>query len=142
VLSAEERLEQLEKVVDGLEDASADTPIIVEGKRDVLALRMLGITNNVVSMNKGVSIFSLAESMARAHRQVIVLTDWDRRGGQLARMLKDAFAANGVSVNDEFRTSIVILSKKEIKDIESLPRFMERLRENKVPRVQMGKRKR
>jgi 5S rRNA maturation endonuclease (ribonuclease M5) len=133
MLSAEERLEQLEKVIDDLEDASIQTPIIVEGKRDVLALKLLGITTNVVSMNKGVSIFSLAESMSRKHRQVIVLTDWDRRGGQLARMLKDAFAANGVSVNDSFRTHIVILSKKEIKDIEGLPGFIERLRANKVP---------
>lgn len=139
MLSAEERLEQLEKVIDDLEDASNQTPIIVEGKRDVLALRLLGITTNVVSMNKGVSIFSLAESMSREHHQVIVLTDWDRRGGQLARMLKDAFAANDVSVNDVFRTRIVILSKKEIKDIESLPKFIERLRTLKVPRIQIRK---
>lgn len=100
------------------------------------ALKSLGITANVTSMNKGVSIFSLAESLSREHRQVIVLTDWDRRGGQLARMLKDALGANGVSVNDEFRARIVILSKKEIKDIESLPGFIERLRAHKVPRIQ------
>lgn len=139
MLSAEERLEQLEKIIDDLEVASAETPIIVEGKRDVLALRLLRITTNVVSMNKGVSIFSLAESISRKHRNVIVLTDWDRRGGQLARMLKDAFAANGVSVNDNFRTQIVILSKKEIKDIEGLPGFIERLRANRVPKIQIRK---
>jgi 5S rRNA maturation endonuclease (ribonuclease M5) len=139
MLSAEERLEQLEKVIDDLEDASNQEPIIVEGKRDVLALKLLGITTNVVSMNKGISIFSLAESMSRKHRQVIVLTDWDRRGGQLARMLKDAFVANGVVVNDSFRAHIVILSKKEIKDIESLPGFIERLRAHKVPRMQVRK---
>jgi len=54
-------------------------------------------------------------------------------------MLKDAFAANDVSVNDGFRTQIVILSKKEIKDIESLPKFIERLRARKVPRIQIRK---
>lgn len=109
----------------------------MEGKRDVHALNLLGITKNVVSMNKGMSIFSLAESISRKHRQIIVLTDWDRRGGQLARMLKEAFEANGVAVNDRFRTQIVILSKKEVKDIESLPGFVERLNANKVPKIKI-----
>jgi len=62
-----------------------------------------------------------------------VLTDWDRRGGQLARMLNEALLANGVTANGHFRTQLVILSKKEIKDIESLPKFIENLRVNRRP---------
>ncbi len=128
MLTVEDRLEQLEKVFEDLEEDSERTPIIVEGIQDVAALKGLGIHKNVMALNRGMSIFSFAEMVSRRFDDAIVLTDWDRRGGQLARMLREALLANGVSVNDRYRTQIVILSKKEIKDIESLPRFVERLR--------------
>lgn len=128
MLSPEERLEQLEEVLQELEYLSGQMPVIVEGVRDVAALKKLGISNNVSQLNKGKSIFSFCEDVSKTWGSAIILTDWDRRGGQLARMLKEGLAANGVKVNDKIRTQIVILSKKEIKDIESLPKFIERLR--------------
>ncbi len=128
MLTVEERLEGLERVFEDLEEDSENMPIIVEGAQDVAALRRLGIHRNVMALNRGVSIFSFAEMVSRRFDDAIVLTDWDRRGGQLARMLREALQANGVSVNDRYRTQIVILSKKEVKDIQSLPRFIERLR--------------
>ncbi len=128
MLSAEERLEKLEKLFVELEELSEKTPVIVEGARDVAALKRMGITNNVIAPHKGGSIFSFCEDLSRRSSAAVVLTDWDRRGGMLARMLRDGLKANGVEVNDYIRTRIVILSKKEIKDIESLPTFIERLR--------------
>jgi len=128
MLSPEERLEQLEKVFEDLVDLSADAPIIVEGIRDANALSRIGIEKNVVTLNRGVSIFAFCEQISRRSKKAIVLTDWDRRGGQLARMLKESLMANGVEVIDSIRTQIVILSKKEVKDVESMPTFIERLR--------------
>lgn len=128
VLTPEERLEQLEKVLQNLEDLSEKIPIIVEGVRDRNALRRLGITKNVIPLNKGKSIFTFCEEISRSAKQAVILTDWDRRGGQLARMLKDGLEANSVKVNDSVRMQIVILSKKEVKDIESLPTFVDRLK--------------
>lgn len=128
MLSAEERLEQLEKLFEELEELTEDTPVIVEGARDVAALKRMGIKKNVIALHKGVSIFSFCEDLSRRSSAAVILTDWDRRGGMLARMLRNGLKANGVVVNDYIRTRIVILSKKEIKDIESLPTFIERLR--------------
>jgi dTMP kinase len=128
MLTPEERFEQLEKVFEELEDLSADTPTIVEGIRDVRALERLGITKNVVALNKGVSVFSFCEQLSKRHRAAIILTDWDRRGGMLARMLREGLTANGVKAIDKIRTELVVLSKKEVKDIESMPTFMERLK--------------
>jgi dTMP kinase len=136
VLTVEERLEQLEKVLQNLEDLSEETPIIVEGVRDRNALKRLGIMKNVLTLNRGVSIFSFCEDIARNWKEAVVLTDWDRRGGQLARMLKDGLEANGVKVNDSVRMHIVLLSKKEVKDIESLPTFIDRLKS--MPRGIVG----
>lgn len=128
MLSPEERLERLETAFEELEDLSEREPVIVEGARDVAALRRLGITKNVYPLNKGKSVFRFCEDMAKKTRSAVILTDWDRRGGHLARMLKDGFEANGVRVNDRIRAQIVILSKKEVKDIESLPTFIDRLK--------------
>ena len=128
MLSAEERLEQLEKLFVELEYLSETIPVIVEGSRDVAALKRMGIVKNVIALHKGIPVFSFCENLSRESSAAIVLTDWDRRGGMLARMLRDGLKANGVEVNDYIRKRIVMLSKKEIKDIESLPTFIERLR--------------
>ena len=128
MLSPQERLDKLEKVLEELEDLSERMPIIVEGARDAVALRRLGITKNVMPLNKGVSVFAFCERLSRTAAEVVILTDWDRRGGQLARMLKEGMSANGVRTNDRIRTEVVILAKKEVKDIESLPTFLESLR--------------
>ncbi len=139
MLTAEERLEKLERLLEELESESERVPIIVEGALDVAALKRVGIHRNVIALNRGISIFSFTEVVSRRFAEAIVLTDWDRRGGQLARALKEDLQANGVAVNDRFRTQIVILSKKEIKDIQSLPRFIERLRTTERPRTKMRK---
>ena len=128
MLSPEERLEQIEKVLSQLQDLSETTPIIVEGLRDIAALKRMGITRNVISLGKGDSIFNFSENLSRSTRRAIILTDWDRKGGQLARMLREALMANGVIANDNIRAKLGILSKKEVKDIESMPAFVERLR--------------
>ena len=106
-----------------LEELSERWPVIVEGARDVAALRKLGITKNVTPLNKGKPVFSFCEDLSKKAKVAVILTDWDRRGGQLARMLKD-----GLEANDRVRTQIVILSKKEVKDMESMPTFIDRLK--------------
>jgi 5S rRNA maturation endonuclease (ribonuclease M5) len=103
-------------------------PVIVEGKKDVAALRRVGIDANVVSIGKGQSIFTFCEELSREHKSAVILTDWDRKGGHLARTIKEALEANGVKPLDSIRTQLVLLCKKEIKDIESLPTFVSRLR--------------
>ena len=115
-------------MLEELENLSERQPIIVEGARDVAALKKLGITKNVHPLNRGMSVFVFCEDLAKRSRSAVILTDWDRRGGQLARMLKEGLEANGVRVNDRIRTQIVILSKKEVKDIESMPTFIDRLK--------------
>jgi 5S rRNA maturation endonuclease (ribonuclease M5) len=128
MLSPEERLDLLEKVLDELKELSESVPVIVEGRRDVQALRRLGITTNVKTLHEGSSIMTFCESIAREHARAVILTDWDKRGGRLARNLKDGLEANGVSTVGKIRKQIVILSKKEVKDVEGLPTFIERLR--------------
>ena len=128
MLSAEERLEQIMVVIEELADIGREHPIVVEGQKDVSALAKLGVSGNVVSLSRGISVFRFCEEVSREHDKVVIMTDWDRKGGKLARMLRDGFGANGVSTDDTLRARLVVLAKKEIKDIEGLPSFVERLR--------------
>ncbi|MDQ1371089.1 MAG: hypothetical protein QG582_3 [Candidatus Thermoplasmatota archaeon] len=116
-------------ILDKLEDASSSMPIVVEGLKDVEAMRKLGLKDNVVSLGKGLTVFAFSEKLSKRHASAVILTDWDRKGGKLARMLKDAFGANGVKADTDLRAKLVLLTKKDIKDIESLPRYVERLRD-------------
>lgn len=128
MLSPHERYEELMKVLDDLRELSGRMPVVVEGMRDAKALARLGIRANVVTLSKGLSLFAFCERLSRSWREVVVLTDWDRKGGQLARRLKEAFEANETRVVNEVRMQLVILTKKEIKDIEGLPTYLARLR--------------
>lgn len=128
MLTPQERLEEVLGVLDELEDLSSTTPIIVEGIRDIAAVKRLGIERNVISLGQGHSIFEFCERLSRNWKKAVVLTDWDRKGGRLARALKEGLEANGVKVIEDLRTKLVILTKKEIKDIESLPTYVQRLR--------------
>ncbi len=116
-------------ILDKLEDASSSMPIVVEGLKDVEAMRKLGLKDNVVSLGKGLTVFAFSERLSKRHASAVILTDWDRKGGKLARMLKDAFGANGIRADTDLRAKLVLLTKKDIKDIESLPRYVERLRD-------------
>ncbi len=126
--SSTDRLSRMEKLLEYLADENADTPIIVEGKNDKLALRQLGIGGVVYVVNGRHTLFQMCEEISREQRKVILLTDWDRKGGQICHTLSKGFAANGVSVDEKIRSRLSSLSSGDIKDVEGLPRLVERLR--------------
>lgn len=125
----EERLEELNRLIQELIQLNKDTPVIVEGRKDERALRTVGLSGTVLRLNKGVSIFRTCENIAKEHSRVILLTDWDRRGGQLSRMLREGLEANGVQYEENIRAKLATLCKKDIKDVESLHKHLERLGE-------------
>ncbi len=119
--------EDLERVLDDLIEKNRSVPIIVEGEYDRRALEQLGVLGDIRVLNRGNSILALCESIARQHREAIILTDWDVRGGRIARHLRDALTATGVRYDDQLRARLTILCRKDIKDVESLHRFVERV---------------
>ena len=128
MLTPSERLERILDAIQELDELSQEMPVVVEGRRDVEALRQLGVKGEVVTLGKGIPLFAFCENLSRESPSAVILTDWDRKGGQLARRLKEAFEANGTKANDSIRMQLVILAKKEIKDIESLPSLVLRLK--------------
>ena len=124
-----ERLEELGKMIQELIHLNREIPVVVEGKKDERALRALGVAGEIVRLNKGISVFRTCEDLSRKHKKVVLLTDWDRRGGQLSRLLKDGLDANSVHYEESIRAKIAWLCKKDIKDVQSLPKHIARLEE-------------
>jgi 5S rRNA maturation endonuclease (ribonuclease M5) len=127
VRDPEETLEELTRILDDLASRSEDAVILVEGQKDRAALSVLGVGGEVWQVQGPNPILATAEQLASEGKRAIILTDWDRKGGQLARSLRLALAANGVQYDDATRLRMVNLVKTEIKDIESLPAFYTRL---------------
>ena len=122
-----ETLDTLEETLKELDEASRIMPIVVEGLKDRIALRSLGVNGNIVVINDGVSILETCERLARQWSAVIIFTDWDQKGGELAHALEDALRHLDVSVDTEYRAIVSMLVKKDVKDVESLPALMRRL---------------
>lgn len=131
-----ERLEGMEEVIADLVEAAATIPILVEGDRDETSLRRLGIAENVVRLNQGIPVHAVCEALAKRHREVIVLTDWDRKGGQLARLVREALLANGVRPNVEFRRRLATLA--HVRTVEGLAGWMETLAERAAEPARTG----
>ncbi|MDR0768000.1 MAG: toprim domain-containing protein [Methanosarcinales archaeon] len=113
---------------DGSNQNSADSLlIIVEGRRDVVSLRNLGITTEIIPCsNQPVAEF--CESIAEKKKTVIILTDWDRKGGILASRLEEQFKNLEVPCETAQREKLLFYSKREIKDVESLFSYVKKLK--------------
>lgn len=134
--------EDLQRVLEDLHERNRQAPIIVEGEYDRRALRSLGVTGDIRLVNEGSTIFALCESVAHGHRDAIILTDWDVRGGRLARQLRDGLSANGVRFDEDIRARLTRLCRKDITDVESLGTFVERVAEHASSRYRQRASKR
>jgi dTMP kinase len=119
--------EDLQRVLEDLIEKNEVAPVIVEGEYDRRALVDLGVRGDIRVLNRGNSVLALAEAIAREYREAVILTDWDVRGGRIARSLRDALSACGVRYDDELRARLTILCRKDIKDVESLHGFVDRV---------------
>ncbi|MCI0496898.1 MAG: topoisomerase [Thermoplasmata archaeon] len=131
----DERLEALLRVLDDLVEASRSSPVLVEGDRDVVALRSLGVEGEVLVINRGVSLVQLADEVARHHRAVVLLTDWDRKGGILARRLRELLEILSVRVDIDIRRRLARLSHGEVRTVEALPALYSNAVRRTVPGI-------
>jgi len=108
--------------------AEQGMPILIEGKKDEKALKKLGIDGTFIKVSgSGLKLFEIAEKSVKSSSKVIILTDFDKKGEQLAKRLAEDIQSLGSYPNLEIRRKIMGITRKFIKDIESLPRHMEQL---------------
>jgi 5S rRNA maturation endonuclease (ribonuclease M5) len=122
------RLERIEELISEISEYSGrGAIIIVEGKRDVLSLKRLGIEGNFELATR-YSLFNFSERIAQLGSEVVILTDWDRRGDILSIKLSGYFQSFGLKPELEIRNKLRLIAQKEIKDVESLYTYVSRLR--------------
>jgi 5S rRNA maturation endonuclease (ribonuclease M5) len=114
--------------------AEQEMPILIEGKKDEEALKTLGIDGNFIKVSgSGLKLFEIAEQSVESSSKVIILTDFDKKGNQLAKRLAEDIQSLGSYPNLLIRRKIMGLTRKFIKDIESLPRHMKQLELEECP---------
>jgi len=123
-----ERLEQILAVVDELASrAIGGAIILVEGPRDRVSLEALGVHGRIILTSQK-QLFNLAEKVSGQGEDIIILSDWDERGDEVARNAGLFLKSNGARPDGELRKRLISLSRKEIKDVENLHGYVERLR--------------
>jgi len=122
----EERFERLLEVLRDLREANEETPIVVEGIRDIASLRALGVSGHIIPLHSGEPLFQVAEAISDQADEVILLTDWDAKGQTLFESLRASLAANGVRVEGRFRDDLRRSIRPTLNDVESLASYVAR----------------
>lgn len=136
-MNSEERYEEIQKALAILSEKNGEGPIVVEGERDVRALRALGIEGPIVTLHRGVPLLRVCEDLAADRRPVVILTDWDLKGGRLAKALREGLAASGAKYDDAVRARLSVLTRGSITSVEDLDSLVDGMR----PRDEDGRRR-
>ena len=121
-----ERAERLREVMDALCEINNRVPVIVEGKKDALALRKLGLAGEIIVLHGGKGLYEFSEEIAERHPAVVLLLDWDAKGENLFKSLAGNLHTHWEEFS-AFRELFKMLCQKDIKDIESIPSLLLRL---------------
>jgi len=125
------REEKILQVLERLTEESAKgTPIIVEGKKDVKTLRALAVKGKIISAKTGGKSFLgvISEIEKSEAREVILLLDFDRRGKEWTKRLKQNLEKAKVKPNLTFWIKLSTLVGRDVKDVESLVTYMKTLK--------------
>jgi len=125
------KAEQLSQLLEKLASESAKgVLIVVEGRNDVRAMRELSIEGRVISAKSSGKSFLdvLAEIERQKMREVILLLDFDRRGVEWTKRLKEHLEKTRIKPNTNFWTKLYGLVGRDLKDIEGLPAYTETLK--------------
>jgi len=122
------KMERATRIFQDLQvQSEAGVPIIVEGRRDEAALRKLGIKGTILCLKAtGEPRFASIERLDGSKR-AIILTDFDREGGELGKWLYQELSYRGVLADNQLWRKIRGLSRTEVRSVEELPSFMRAL---------------
>ena len=125
--------EKEEKILQTLEtlreESSVGKPIVVEGIKDVEALRELGVRGLVLTVKTGGKSFLevVSEIEKKGATEVILLLDFDRRGREGTRLLKQLLERARIKSNTKFWRKLSGLAGRDIQCIEGLTGYMRTL---------------
>ena len=113
------KIDELQVFIENIKNSNI--LVIVEGKKDKIALQKLGL-NNIIELSKK-PIFQIVEDIANSNDECIILTDLDKEGKQLYSKLNSNLQKNGVKVNNKFRE--FLFKHTKLRQIEGIDTYLE-----------------
>jgi 5S rRNA maturation endonuclease (ribonuclease M5) len=126
-----EKEEKILKLLEKLAgEASKGKPVVVEGKKDVAALRALGVTGTILTLKTGGKSFldAVSEIEKMGMPEVILFLDFDRRGREGTKRLKQSLERAKIKPNIKLWRALSALVGRDIQCIESLTAYLVTLR--------------
>lgn len=114
----------------------ARAAVLVEGRRDRIALERLGFTGPIEVLNRGWSVDDvlvyLLETYGRQSTMdggpsIIVLMDWDRTGGRLQTTIRRNLESLDVRFEEQLRSTLMRCLKPETRVVEGLSGLIDAL---------------
>jgi 5S rRNA maturation endonuclease (ribonuclease M5) len=127
-----EKEEKILKILETLAEESAKgTPIVVEGKKDVAALCALGVKGTLLTVKTGGKSFldAICEIEKMGVPEVILFLDFDRRGKEGTKHLKQSLERAKIKSNTKLWRRLSATAGNEIQCIESLTAYLHTLHE-------------
>ena len=117
MLVTEQEISEIKNFVSNL-NSMKQSVVIVEGKRDVVALRKIGFSGKVLEFHRFGGMINFADSVAR-YENIIILFDGDRKGkyltGKTIQLLQ-----RRTNVDLKFKRKLTSITKGKIRFIEQL----------------------
>lgn len=101
------------------QNKNIENPIIVEGINDIKSLREINFNGKIININRGKSLYHFSENISNNYNNVILLTDFDKKGIFLKNKLK--LYLNSMDINVDLNLWNFIKNNYCIKDVESMP---------------------
>jgi len=120
-------MEELEEWAQELRDSGK--AVVVEGMKDRAALQKLFI-DNIFTLNK--PLFAIVEEISKEYEEVVILTDFDKKGKELYGKLRNSFKSCGIKVDTYFRE--FLQKNTKISHIEGIATYLQHIESGKIKR--------
>ncbi len=123
------KFEKIEKTLNKMAiDSEKGIPILVEGKKDKSSLRRLSIKGKIICIksNRG-NLQDLLCTM-KSFNEIIVLTDFDQEGMELAKLLENELIFERIKPNLSFWKDLKKVAGRDLNAIEGLSTYFHKLK--------------
>jgi len=119
-----QRIDYISRIIEDLNTQDPGHLIIVEGSRDKDALVKLGVRTRIMTVRSFLKIASTDRLEKEGLTEIIVLTDFDRRGKFYSRIIKK-MCSGRVRVNTKYKQRLKKCLGNWVKDVEGIPGFLD-----------------
>jgi 5S rRNA maturation endonuclease (ribonuclease M5) len=126
--------EKEDKILEIIEQLCAESsrgiPILVEGKKDIEALRDLGVVGRIFSMKTGGKTTTqiLMDIEEARIREIILLLDFDEKGKKMTHKIKQDLERDRIKSNLHFWSAFQGILGREVPCIEGINAYLITLR--------------